>query len=267
MRLLRAAFAGIMSCGMLFTVAAPGGAAGGTSSKTCATYETLQSDFEDLSTSLADGFDETGLEKIGKTFRKAAKKAPKSVKSSLVKLAKFYESLGGFDSSVGALRAYAKNASKYSKAFTKFATYYATNCASAGSSSTSRGNQRTAGRGGDAAVTVAVDGTEYPVTTIQTCDTTGDPQRKSDLTVRGYAKTGERVELTFMHQPADESPSGTDQYYGSLGLSAGSGGQWQIQSSEPWPFLSGDRSSVSGTVTMDDTEGQSVDVTFHVTCS
>ena len=114
---------------------------------------------------------------------------------------------------------------------------------------------------------MAVDGEEYPVTTIQTCDTTGDPKRNTDLTLYGYAASGERVELTFMHQPADESPAGTEQYYGSLGLSSGSAGHWQSQSSEPWSFLSGDRSSVNGSVTMDDTEGQSVDVTFDITCN
>jgi len=268
MRLFRAAFAGIASCGMLFMFAAPGGAVAATkSNKACDTYETLQNNFEDLSTTLGSGFDGNELEKTAKAFRKASKKAPKSVKSSLVKVAKFYESLGGFDSGAGALRAYTKDASKFSKAFTKLATYYATHCASAGGSSASSRNKQTTGSGGGAAVVIAVDGKKYPVTTIQTCDTTGDPKRNTDLTVYGYAKSGERVELTFMHQPADESPTGNEEYYGSLGLSSGSAGHWQTQSSEPWPFLSGDRSSVSDSVTMDDSEGQSVEVTFDITCS
>lgn len=268
MRLLRATVAVILSCGMLFVFGgAAAGASNKTSSKACDTYDSLQSDLEDLSTTLANDFNANELEKVGKAFRKASKKAPRSLRSSLVKIAKFYESLGGFDNGVGALRAYSKDASKYSKAFTKLATYYATHCASSGGSSASNRNKQSTGGGGAADVVVAVDGKKYPVTTVQTCDTKGDPERNRDLTVYGYAKSGERVELTFMHQPADESPSGTEQYYGSLGLSSGSDGEWQTQSSEPWPFLSGSRSSVSGSVTMEDSDGQSVDVTFDVSCN
>ena len=71
MRLLRAAFAGIVSCGMLFMFVAPGGAvAAAKSNKACDTYETLQSDFEDLSATLGSGFDGTRSRRPPRRFER-----------------------------------------------------------------------------------------------------------------------------------------------------------------------------------------------------
>ncbi len=118
----------------------------------------------------------------------------------------------------------------------------------------------------DSDVTVTVDGTEYVVTTVQNCNTEGDD--RSDLTMFGFAETGERVELSFSQQDAESSPTGAVAYYGSVGISSGeiSG---QVTSDEPFAFLAGDRSSVSDTVTMETTSvdaSGSLEVSFDITC-
>lgn len=122
------------------------------------------------------------------------------------------------------------------------------------------------GSGAESAVTVTVDGTEYAVTTVQTCETETDVEREEDLKMFGFAESGERVELSFRYQGADESPSGTEQYYGSVGIASGETSA-QVVADEPFEFLSGDRATVSGSVEMETTDGEPVDVAFDITCS
>ncbi len=136
----------------------------------------------------------------------------------------------------------------------------------AGKSSDTVGDAPTGG-GSDSDVVVTVDGQTYPLSIVQACQTERDEARSTDLAVYGFAETGERVELTFRYQVAEESPTGTEQYYGSVGIASG---QLSAQTvvDEPFDFLQGDRSSVSGTVSMETTPGpaRTVDVEFDITC-
>lgn len=126
------------------------------------------------------------------------------------------------------------------------------------------------GSGGeDTGVVIEVDGVTYMVDTELggSCETQGDPEQGSDLYVAGYdVETGRRVEMSFDRQSAEFSPSGEEEFYGGLFIALDEGGDWQVASLEPWPWLGSDGPGVTGTVTMEDFDGQSVEVTFDVTC-
>ncbi|WP_436794181.1 hypothetical protein [Actinospongicola halichondriae] len=126
-----------------------------------------------------------------------------------------------------------------------------------------------AGDAGDAEsdVTVTVDGTVYAVTTVQECSTETDLDRETDVGVYGYAETGERVELVLSYQGAETSPTGTDQYFGRVGISSGELSA-SVTADEPFDFLTDDRSSVVGSLEMEtSTEPiRTIDVDIDVTC-
>ncbi len=132
----------------------------------------------------------------------------------------------------------------------------------------SEASQTVAGGGGseDTGVIVTVDGVEHVVDTSLggRCTTDGDSRYPdTDLAAFGYDQDGGRVELSFKHQGADSSVSGEPEYFGFLSTLDG---HWQVQTLEPWPWLDGDRSRVSGTATMEDSDGQSVEVGYEVQC-
>ena len=66
---------------------------------------------------------------------------------------------------------------------------------------------------------------------------------------------------------AEESPTVTEQYYGSVGIASGEV-RAQIAADEQFDFLEGDRSTVTGSVTMESTGGTPapVEVEFTVSC-
>lgn len=126
-----------------------------------------------------------------------------------------------------------------------------------------------AGAGGDVLSTITVDGDTYTMSNYLggRCDTDDDVSIGRDLAASGYDdETGTRVELSFTRQSAEFSPSGEEEFYGSLSLGSGSGGQWQVTSLEPWPWIDGDRSTVTGTAMMADSDGNEVEVTFDISC-
>ncbi len=120
---------------------------------------------------------------------------------------------------------------------------------------------------GESAVTVTVDGTVYAVTTVQQCSTEPDVERETDVGVYGFAETGERVELVLSYQGAATSPTGTDQYFGRIGISSGELSA-SVTADEPFDFLTDDRSTVVGSLEMEtSTEPiRTIDVDIDVTC-
>lgn len=123
------------------------------------------------------------------------------------------------------------------------------------------------GGSADTAVVVTVDGTTYPITTVQTCQTERDEDRETDVTMFGFAESGERVELSIRYQGADTSPTGTDQYYASVSI-ASDELRAQTTEDDPFGFLDGDRSTVTGEITMLTTTGseREIQVAFDITC-
>lgn len=118
----------------------------------------------------------------------------------------------------------------------------------------------------DTGVTITVDGVEHVVDTSLGggCATDGDPgDPDTDLKAYGYDQDGQRVEFSFKHQGAGESTSGQPEYFGFLSTVDG---HWQMQTTEPFAWLEGDRSHVTGTATMEDGDGQTVEVGYDIRC-
>lgn len=123
----------------------------------------------------------------------------------------------------------------------------------------------TSGDGSD--VTVTVDGVEYAVTTVQSCATETDTGSETDVEVFGFAETGERIEFTLSYQGADTSPTGTDQYFGRVGVKSGELSA-SVTADDPFEFLTDDRSTVAGSLQMETTTDpiRTVDVEVDITC-
>jgi len=123
----------------------------------------------------------------------------------------------------------------------------------------------TAGDAPDAGLVVTVEGTEYLVDTELGgyCEV-GDSETGTELAAGGFDQvSGARVELALRYQIGETTPSGADEYYGGLTIASGEA-SWDTSSQEPWPFDLAD--PTGGTVTMVDSEGQSVEVMFALDC-
>jgi hypothetical protein len=128
-RVLRVLLVGVVACGTLLLVAPGAGAARApTTTKACRTLTALQNDLNDVDPSDSEAFDAGAFEEIGDAFHDAARKAPKQLKSALGTLGDFYEDLSNADSSVEALQEYGERGEEFSKAITKFSTFYAATC-------------------------------------------------------------------------------------------------------------------------------------------
>lgn len=123
--------------------------------------------------------------------------------------------------------------------------------------------------GGTSDVVITVDGQAYPIPNFMggQCNTESEPERARDMAVYGFAESGERIELWFDRVSAESSSSGQEEYWGHLGrIGGGAEGPWTTTSLEPWPWLAEDRSHVTDTVTMEDSDGGTIEVAFDVTC-
>ena len=144
-------FTAVLIAGALLLLApAQGWAASAKVTKACETFEELRSDRSALA---AEKFNGSDWAKLGATFRKASKSAPKQVKGALAKIAKAYDAIGRTDTESEASAA--ANTQSYAKAETKFNTYYATNCASSGTTDTPGSG------GGDGSVTLDGETTDF----------------------------------------------------------------------------------------------------------
>ena len=110
-------------------VLAPGASASAPSvSKACKSLNTLNKELDNVDVSSGKDFDLGQLNDIADAFHKAAKTAPKKLKSALNTIGDIYGKMGDADNVGGAVAAFGQNAQKYSKAFRTFGTYLATNC-------------------------------------------------------------------------------------------------------------------------------------------
>ena len=128
MRVAPVVLVAALSCGALVVLSPTAGAAAPAASKACSTLATLQEELDDVDPSDQESFDSDTFQDVGDAFHKAAKKAPKDVKSALKTLGDVYEAMGDGDGPVEALQEYAENSQKFTKAVTKFSNYYSTAC-------------------------------------------------------------------------------------------------------------------------------------------
>ena len=101
-------------------------------SKTCRSLNTLQNELDTVDPSDASSFDFDHLEQIGDAFHKAARTAPKKLKSALNTMGDIYEDMSDADNPAGAILAFSRNGQKYSKAFVQYSKYLTTNCLGTG---------------------------------------------------------------------------------------------------------------------------------------
>lgn len=136
------------------------------------------------------------------------------------------------------------------------------------------GGEPAKGNDGEALVVLTVDGVDYTMTNFLggECEL-DDPDPTNDLYVTGYeAKSGGRLSISFDNQQFTGQPK---EYSGQVSVgqatqddgTVSEGRQLQVVSTEPFPFLEGDGTSVSGSLTMKDVaDGQTAEVAFDVAC-
>jgi len=211
-RIIRAFVIGILAAAMLLVAAAaPSGAANVKAAnvkKACKALDGLQKDISAAGLPTSDAFDGHEFTVVGKAFAKAAKKAPKSVRSSLKKLAKFYKSVGKADNPVEAAQAIGKDAQKFSKASAEFVQFFATKCAttsgsSSGSSSAKEGKAGSLVLGDE---TISLDRSQCYLKEQTSAG------QKIELTAQGHGTTadGTAVTLDFTRYARGERFEGDD---------------------------------------------------------
>lgn len=109
----------------------------------CSALVALDGSADTLASSPA--FDAAGYRELGKDFRKAAKTAPKELRSARKKLAKLSTVVGTAKNDTDAINACGKGLVKYDAAITQYATYLAERCAESPGSGSSA--PRGVGRG------------------------------------------------------------------------------------------------------------------------
>jgi hypothetical protein len=103
----------------------------GATPKACKSLDTLNRDLQkvDPSGGIASTEQYSGM---AVAFRRAARKAPKQLKSAMTTIAGVYQDLAAADSRGDALARFASHAKEYAKAITTWTTYYPKNCSNVG---------------------------------------------------------------------------------------------------------------------------------------
>jgi hypothetical protein len=101
----------------------------GAAPKACKTLDTLNKELQKVGAS-DNTFSSQEYSDTASAFRRAARKAPKQLKSSMNTFANVYEDLAAADSRGDALARFASHAKEYGKALTTWTTYYPKNCGS-----------------------------------------------------------------------------------------------------------------------------------------
>jgi hypothetical protein len=135
MRSVRVLAVGVLLAGGL-AVLAPG--ANAAVSKTCQSLNTLSQKLDDAIASGDAGKVDSGeINNLSKSFRKAAKTAPKPLKSAMNTIADVAADVADTGSPAAAAAALKKAGQKFTSALVTWGTYLAKNCSGSGSASTS----------------------------------------------------------------------------------------------------------------------------------
>jgi hypothetical protein len=102
----------------------------GAAQKACKTLDTLNKELQKVDPS--GGTSSQEYSDTASAFRRAARKAPKQLKSAMTTFAGIYADLAAADSRGDALARFASHAKEYGKAVIAWTTYYPKNCSSVG---------------------------------------------------------------------------------------------------------------------------------------
>jgi hypothetical protein len=136
MHVLRMFVVGVLIAGSMVMVAeAPGGSVPA-ASKSCKSLQALD---KQLSVVRSNNYKSSTISSLAKSFRDAAKSAPKSIKSAINTIATVASDAAAAGSVSGAAAALRKDGTKLATAVGKWGTYLSTNCASASATFDPRG--------------------------------------------------------------------------------------------------------------------------------
>ncbi len=128
MRTFRVLVVAALAAGGLAVLAPAANASAPAVSKTCKSLNTLSKELDKADVSSGKNFNFGELKAIGAAFHKAAKVAPKKLKSALNTIGDLYAGMGDAGNVADAVAAYGKNGQKFTKAIQTYSTYLATNC-------------------------------------------------------------------------------------------------------------------------------------------
>jgi hypothetical protein len=261
-RVIRAFMTGGVAVAMLLVaVAAPSGAADVT--KVCTALDGLQEDISAAGLQTSDAFDGHVFTVVGKAFAKAAKKAPKGVRSSLKTLAKYYKSFGKAKNPVEIGQAIGKNAKKFSKASADFAQFVVTECAGTSSSGSSSSS------GGAKAGSLVLGGETISLDRSQCLlkEQTSAGQ-KIELTAQGHGTNadGTAVTLDFTRYARGEQFEGDDITIDIGNPTSSDLTTYRVSLDYGVVDRSGSTLSVSGVEARNFDAGQTASVSFDIDC-
>jgi hypothetical protein len=136
MRTFRVFAVGALVAGGLAVLAPGAGASLPAVSKACRSLNTLNTSLDEAVASGNSGkFDSGAINNLSKSFRKAAKTAPKSLKSAMNTIADVAANVAGAGNTAAAAAALKKGGQKFSVALVTWSTYLAKNCSGSSSAS------------------------------------------------------------------------------------------------------------------------------------
>jgi hypothetical protein len=155
MRSLRVFAVGVLLAGGL-AVLAPGASAA--VSKTCQSLNTLNKKLDDaIASGDAGTVDSGAINNLSKSFRKAAKTAPKPLKSAMNTIADVAADVADTGSPAAAAAALKKAGQKFTSALVTWGTYLSKNCSGSSSASASGSSSASASGSSSASATVPRD--------------------------------------------------------------------------------------------------------------
>jgi hypothetical protein len=262
MRVIRiASVCSLVAASLVGGVSQGAGAADGTS-KACRSLAGLQDDLSEVGQEFDDAFDGEEFEEIGQAFTKAAKSAPKKVRSSLRTMAKFYRSIGDADDGADAARLLAQGAQRYGKAAGRFAEFLATECSGIGGSTS--GSGAGAGSGGELVVAGQTVTLERSLCFLEEQVAAG---QTIELTAQAFGTTadGESVTIDFTRYAQGGRFEGDD-----LSIDIGPVTQPTTSYSGSLDYgavdRSGSRLSASDVEVLDQSSGSTETVSFEIEC-
>ena len=137
MRTFRVLVVGMVVVGWVAVLAPGASAAVPAVSKTCRSLNTLNKNLEAaIASGNAGKFDSGAINNLSKSFRKAAKTGPKTLKSAMNTIADVASNVAGSGSTAAAAAALTKGGQKFTSALVTWGTYLAKNCAASTPSTT-----------------------------------------------------------------------------------------------------------------------------------
>jgi hypothetical protein len=135
MRVFRVLAVGVLTAGGLVMLAPAASGSVPSVSKTCKSLQSLDKQLTQVIQSSGANYDSGTINNLSKSFRKAAKTAPKSLRSAMNSFASVASDAAAAGNAGAAAAAIKKDGAKFSAAALTWGTYLSKNCGSSSSAS------------------------------------------------------------------------------------------------------------------------------------